>query len=265
MSNTELVRRLMQELDRGNPAVLCTLTFKEGSGPREPGSKMLVTADGSTFGTIGGGGMERLIVEESLEAIRTGQPRTLHFAMGILPREGMIEIDSKCGGEVKIFLDVVKPEPGLIIMGSGLIAQAVAGFAHSCGFTVTVVDDAETANPVNFPDARIIDDPYPESLSNVEVKPSDYVAMLHGDTGFELAGLRHAVKASPSFIGLLGSGNKASEHKKQLKQEGYNSEQVDGIVGPIGLKIGAETPEEIAVSIVAQLIKARRGVSARAA
>jgi len=246
-------------LDAGRPAVLCTLVHKEGSGPRDPGSKMLVTSSGEALGTIGGGGMERRLIDEALEALREGEPRTLHFAMGVPAREGMISVNSKCGGEVKIFMDVLKPESRLIIMGSGLIAQAVARYSIDCGFHVTVVDDADTATTENFSGVELVNDAYPESLTRVKIRSSDYVAMLHGETEFELAGLRHAVKARPAFIGLLGSRNKAKEHERQLKEEGYDPETVDAIRGPIGLEIDAETPEEIAVSIVAELIKVKRG------
>jgi len=218
------VSRLKLELDAGRAVVLCTLVHKEGSGPRDPGSKMVV-----------------------------------HFALGVPAREGMVSVNSKCGGEVKIFMDVLKPEPRLIIMGSGLIAQAVARYTRDCGFKVTVVDDADTATAENFPGVELVDDGYPESLTKVKIRPSDYVAVLHGETEFEIAGLRHAVKATPAFIGLLGSKNKAREHRRQLKMEGYDPETVDAIRGPIGLDIGAETPEEIAVSIVAELIQAKNG------
>lgn len=203
--------------------------------------------------------MERRLIDEALDALRLGEPRSLHFAMGVPAREGMISVNSKCGGEVKIFVDVLKPEPRLIIMGSGLIAQAVARYSKDCGFHVTVVDDADTATADNFYGVELVNDAYPESLTKINIRPSDYVAMLHGETEFELAGLRHAVKARPAFIGLLGSRNKAKEHKRQLKKEGYDTTIVDAIKGPIGLEIYAETPEEIAVSIVAELIKVKRG------
>ena len=218
---------------------------------------MLVTKAGEAIGTIGGGGMERLLVSRALEVMKEGKPRSYHFAMGIPAREGMIPVDSKCGGEVKIFMDPINPDPRLIIMGSGLIAQAVARYAKDCGFTVIIVDDAETAKPEYFPEMTVYNSKYPESLKGVEIRPSDYVAMLHGETGFEISGLRHAVKANPAYIGLLGSRNKRKEHVKQLKSEGL--EAAEKIKGPIGLSIEAETPEEIAISIVAEIIQKKRG------
>ena len=247
------------ELMAGKPAVLCTLTFKDGSGPRDPGAKMLVTSKGEAVGTIGGGGMERLLVGRALEALEERKPCSYHFAMGIPAREGMISVDSKCGGEVKIFMDPIYPDPRLVIMGSGLIAQFVARYAQDCGFTVIIVDDAETATQENFPEMKIHDKPYPESLKGVDIRHSDYVAMLHGETDFEINGLRKAVKAMPAYIGLLGSRNKRKEHVKQLKEEGLPEKMVEKIKGPIGLEIEAETPEEIAISIVAELIQQKRG------
>ncbi len=260
MSEQEIVQRLNEALNKGEPAVLCSLIFKEGSGPRDPGAKMLVTANGKATGTIGGGGMERLLIEKALEVMELGKPRTYHFAMGIPAREGMISVNSKCGGEVKIFMDPIKPDPRLVIMGSGWIAQAVTRYATECNFEVIVVDDADSARADWFPEGTtILNDKYPESLEQVDIRQSDYVAMLHGETGFELAGLRHAVKAKPAYIGLLGSGNKRKEHVKQLISEGFDAEIVETIKGPIGNDISAETPEEIGISIVAELINKKRG------
>ncbi len=260
MSEQEIVKRLNEALNKGEPAVLCSLIFKEGSGPRDPGAKMLVTADGKATGTIGGGGMERLLIGKALGVMERGKPETYHFAMGVPAREGMIPVDSKCGGEVKIYMDPIRPDPRLVIMGSGWIAQAVARYATECNFDIIVVDDAESAKADWFPEgATIINDKYPESLEQVDIRQSDYIAMLHGETGFELAGLRHAVKAKPAYIGLLGSGNKRKEHVKQLKSEGLDAEIVETIKGPIGHDISAETPEEIGISIVAELIQKKRG------
>ena len=204
--------------------------------------------------------MERLLIRKAMEVMDGGKPKTYHFAMGIPAREGMIPVDSKCGGEVKIFMDPIKPDPRLVIMGSGWIAQAVARYASECNFELIIVDDADTAKSEYFPaSATIINEKYPESLEKIKIRRSDYVAMLHGETDFEIEGLRHAVKAKPAYIGLLGSGNKRKEHVKQLKKEGYDADIVETIKGPIGIDISAETPEEIGVSIVAELIQWKRG------
>jgi xanthine dehydrogenase accessory factor len=255
MSDLEIIDRLKDSLSKGESAILCTLIEKKGHGPRELGSKMLVTEQGKYLGTIGGGGMERLLVDQALDALKVGKPRTLHFALGIPPKEGMITIDSQCGGEVKVFMDIVKPDPRLFIMGSGLIAQAVARNAKQCGFEVIIIDDATSSKQENFPNMTIINDPYPASLQNVIIKTSDYVVVLHGETPFELEALRHAFKANASYIGLLGSNNKAIHHKNALKLDGFDENLLENLHGPVGIEIYAETPEEIGISIVAELIQ----------
>ena len=239
---------------------MCTLVEKTGSGPRDVGAKLLVDPDGDTVGTIGGGGMERRLVAEAQDALREGCGRTLTFALGIEAREDAIAVNSKCGGEVKIFLDVIKPEPRLIVIGSGHIAKPLAELANIVRFEVIVVDDADTATRERFPTAKeIYSGPFEEELGRVKARHSDFVAIVHGETGVELTALRSFLPQGPAYIGLLGSRNKGREHKKQLKSEGFPEEAVDRIKGPIGLEIGAETTEEIAVSIVAELIKAKRG------
>lgn len=220
---------------------------------------MLVDPDGGIVGSIGGGGMERRLIDEALEVLKEGRPRTITFALGVEPREGAIAVDSKCGGEVKVFLDVIKPDPRLIIVGSGHIAKPLAEFAHKSGFEVNVVDDAETATRERFPTAaELYTGPFEEELERVEVRPSDLVAITHGETPYELAALRSMLRRRPAYIGLLGSRNKAAEHREQLQADGFSRDEVEAIHAPIGLDIGAKTPEEIAVSIVAELIRARR-------
>jgi xanthine dehydrogenase accessory factor len=259
LSDPEVVSRLNTLLAEGRPAVLCTIIEKHGSGPREEGAKMLVDPEGETLGTIGGGGMERKLVEEAIEALKEGRARTIAFAMGVEPSGGAIAVDSKCGGEVRVFLDIIKPDPRLVIVGSGHIGKPVADLAHLIGFEVVVVDDEKTATPERFPYARrIYSGPFEEELERVKARPSDFVAIVHGETDHEIPALRKFLPLKPAYIGFLGSRNKAAEHKRQLLAEGFPKEQVEAIHAPIGLDIGAETPEEIAVSIVAELVEARR-------
>jgi len=259
LSMTEIFAKLTGLLREGKKAILCTIIEKEGSGPRDVGAKMLIDPEGKTIGTIGGGDMERKLVEEALLTLKGGHPRMVTFALGIKPEEDAIAVDSKCGGRVKIFMDIVKPDPRLIVIGSGHIAKPLAEFAHRTGFEVIVVDDAETATRERFPMAKEIHaGPFEEELRRVDVKPSDFVAVVHGETDYELSALRVMLRRRPVYIGLLGSRNKAAGHKKQLIDEGFSREEVEAIHAPIGLDIGAETPEEIAVSILAEIIKVQR-------
>lgn len=258
MSDPDIFRKLDQLLKEGRGAVLCTLIEKSGSGPRDEGAKMLIYEEGDSVSTIGGGGMERLLSKEALRVLDEGRPRTLTFSLGVEPKKGTIKIDSKCGGEVKIFMDPIKPDPRLIVIGSGHIGKPLAEFASKAGFKVAVVDDAVTTTPERFPGMELHPGSFEDELENVAVRPFDLVAIVHGETNYELVALRSVLKRNPSYIGLLGSGNKAREHKKQLRAEGFDKDAVERIRAPIGLDIGAVTPEEIAVSILAELIKARR-------
>ena len=220
---------------------------------------MLVYADGDSVSTIGGGGLERLVSKEALRVLEEGQPRILTFSLGLKPKEDSIEIDSKCGGEVKIFMDPIKPEPRLIIIGSGHIGKPLAEFSLKVGFDVVVVDDAVTTTKERFPEMELHPGLFEDELENVDKKPIDFVAIVHGETKYELVALRSLLKRKPNYIGLLGSKTKAKEHKTQLLKEGYDEASVDRIHAPIGMDIGAVTPEEIAISILAELIKVRRG------
>ncbi len=123
MNDPRLIAQLQELLKKGKPVALCTIIGKTGSSPRDEGAKMLVDSDGNTYGTVGGGGMERRLEEEALKALAEGKPQTITFALGVKPREGAIPINSRCGGEVKIFMDIVKPDPRLIVIGSGHIGM----------------------------------------------------------------------------------------------------------------------------------------------
>jgi xanthine dehydrogenase accessory factor len=245
-------------LEEGKPAVLCTLIQKKGSSPRNEGAKMLIDPEGNTRGTIGGGGIDRRLVDEALKALKDNHSRTLTFTMGVKSRGNSIVIDSKCGGEVSIFLDVIRPDPRLIIVGSGHVAKSLAQTAHMVGFKVILVDDAKTASRNRFPQAQnILSGPLEEELKKIDVGPSDYIAVVHGETDYELIALRFFLMSEPAYIGLLGSENKAIEHKTQLLEEGFPRRLIENISAPIGVDIGAETPEEIAISIMAEIIKTK--------
>jgi xanthine dehydrogenase accessory factor len=229
LNDPRLVAQLQELLRKGKPVALCTIVEKTGSSPRNEGAKMIIDSDGNTYGTVGGGGMERRLIE------------------------------SRCGGEVKIFMDIVKPDPRLIVIGSGHIGMPLAHLAHETGFETIVVDDAPTTTRERFPHAaEIHSNPFQEEIEGIETTPADYVAIVHGESWYELTALRGLLPRKPAYVGLLGSRNKAGMISERLISEGLSVEDVARISSPIGIDIGAETPEEIAVSIVAELIKVRR-------
>jgi len=259
VNDPRLIAKLQELLKKGKPVALCTIIGKTGSSPRDEGTKMLVDSDGNTYGTVGGGGMERRLEEEALKALAEGRPRTITFALGVKPREGAIPINSRCGGEVKIFMDIVKPDPRLIVIGSGHIGMPLAHLAHEAGFETIVVDDAPTTTRERFPHAtEIRSGPFEKEIDELKTTPADYVAIVHGESWYELTSLRGLLPRKPAYVGLLGSDSKAEKISEKLISDGLPAEDVARIISPIGVEIGAETPEEIAVSIVAELIKVRR-------
>jgi xanthine dehydrogenase accessory factor len=259
MNDPRLIAKLQELLEKGKPVALCTIIGKTGSSPRGEGAKMLVDSDGNTYGTVGGGGMERRLEEEAPKALAAGKPQTITFALGVKPRKGAIPINSRCGGEVKIFMDIVKPDPRLIVIGSGHIGMPLAHLAYEAGFETIVVDDAPTTTRERFPHAsEIRSGLFEEEIEDLKTTPADYVAIVHGESLYELTSLRGLLPRKPAYVGLLGSESKAEKISEKLITEGLSSDDVERIVSPLGIEIGAETPEEIAVSIVAELIKVRR-------
>lgn len=256
----EVFEGLIRLLAEGRRVALCTVIEKRGSGPREIGAKMLVEDGGETLGTIGGGNMERALIGEALGALREGRPKKAVFALhGGSKGEDVIETGLICGGEVTVFIDVVEPRPRLVVVGSGHIALPLSRLADMAGFDVVIVDDQETATHERFPMAKgIVTGRFDEALERVEVRPSDFVAIVHGEPEHDYTALARMTGKRPAYIGLLGSRAKIRALQKRLLENGFSPGELEGLHAPIGLDIGAVTPEEIGVSIIAEMIRERR-------
>jgi xanthine dehydrogenase accessory factor len=247
-------------LGEGKKIALCTIVEKIGSGPAERGAKLLVAEDGGTFGTIGGGNLERSVREEALKAIKEGKSKSLRFALYGGAKKDEVDTGLWCGGTTTVFIDVVEPRPKLVIVGSGHIAFPTYRLADLLGFEITVVDDnRDTLTKDRFPNARLIyRKDFKKALREAKVDERTYVTIVHGEPKHDLAALRHFVREKPAYLGLLGSRRKIVRLMEILKREGLPKAAMKRIHAPIGVDIGAETPEEIAVSIAAELVKERR-------
>ncbi len=261
-TDTELLREMERLLDVGKKVALCTIVEKVGSGPRDIGAKMIVSEEGKTVGTIGGGNLERALIDEALEALRRGKPRKVVFSLRKGGKEGTIETGLICGGDLTIFIDVVEPKQRLIIIGAGHVALPLAKLAGVLGFRLTVMDDnQELANKERYPMAeKIITGNFIEILDDVEVGPGDLVVVVYGEPEHDYMALEKIIKRKPAYVGLLGSRAKATELVKRLKEAGVSDECFKVLHAPIGLDIGAQTPEEIGVSILAEIISEGRKV-----
>ncbi|MHA1349163.1 MAG: XdhC family protein [Candidatus Odinarchaeia archaeon] len=257
-SDVELFRKLLYLLENRKKTALCTIIEKKNSGPRDIGAKMIVIEDGKTIGTMGGGNLERALIHESLKALSEGKPRRAVFSL----HKGGEDIETGliCGGELTIFIDVIEPKQRLIIIGAGHVALSLAKLADITGFSLVVVDDNDKlANRERFPMAEeIITGNFTEILDKIEVGPRDFVVIVHGEPDHDYLALEKIIKKRPAYVGLLGSKTKVTTLVKRLKETEISSEDLKLLHAPVGLDIGAQTPEEIGISILAEIISERR-------
>jgi xanthine dehydrogenase accessory factor len=253
------IHKAIAELETRNEAgVLCTIIRTRGSTPRHAASKMLVYPDGHILGTVGGGGLEQHVITASLEALRDGQPRLLEFNM-VDPSRGDVGV---CGGTVEVFVEPILPKPVLVVIGAGHVGKAVAHLAHWLGFRVAVSDDrAEFCTPDAIPDA---DEFYPCSLADLPdrltITPWTYLVLTTRGVDVDVPGLPALLDTPAAYLGVIGSQRRWAETRKQVLKAGVSEEKLAHVYTPIGLDIHAETPEEIAVSILGQIIELRNKV-----
>lgn len=253
-----------RELSRGRRVALCTVVEKVGSGPRDPGAKLAVLEDG-VFGTLGGGEFERLVVEAAREALQDGRPRLLRFSFTESGSPGAIDTGHLCGGESTVFIDVLVPDPRLFLVGSGHVALQVHRVAQVLGWRSVVVDDhPETATPARFPGAELrVGDPV-EGLARDPPGPEDLLFLAHGEPDVEYRILRFlcGLERLPRYVGLLGSKTKGGKLLARLRDEGLDFSRLKGVLRvPSGLDLGSDTPGEVAVSVVAEMLAVVKGVT----
>jgi xanthine dehydrogenase accessory factor len=243
----DIYQEIVRVKAEGEEAALVTVVSASGSTPREEGAKMLVSPDGSILGTIGGGSLEAQIIKEAVKVIKQGKPRRLHRSLA-----------AKEAGEV--FIEPILTTPALYVFGGGHIALSLARMGKLVGFNITVIDDrAEFAHAERFPEADVIlAEDFTRSFPKLKIDKLSYIVIVtHGHQHDEVV-LEWAVGTPARYIGMIGSKTKNETIFAHLLARGISREQLDRVHAPIGLEIEAQTPEEIAVSILAELIKVRR-------
>ncbi len=251
----DIYREITRIRDEGGEAALATVINASGSTPREEGAKMLVYPNGSISGTIGGGSIELQVIKEAIEVIRTASPKHLKYCLKEGEDLGMI-----CGGDVEVFIEPIISTPTLFILGGGHISLALSRIARILGFRIIVTDDRpEYSSPDRFPEAeKTFCIGYDRAFKELNVGKNSYIVIVtHGHRG-DAAALEGALTTDAKYIGMIGSQTKNTAVYKKLMAKGVTQEQIDRVFAPIGLKIRAQTPEEIAVSILAEIIKVRR-------
>lgn len=238
-------------------AALCTVVRSEGSTPRHVGSKMLVYPDGRFIGTIGGGDLEHRVLDEAWMAIADGKPRLLHYNMAD-PSRGDPGV---CGGQVEVFVEPILPPPVLVVIGAGHVGQAVAHLARWLGFRLVVSDDRpEFCNPETIPGAEAYYAvPLEKLTEHLKVTNQTYLVLTTRGSSVDAAGLAPLLETPAAYIGVIGSKRRWATTVKALKAQGVSEEKIARVHSPMGLEIQAETPEEIAVSILAEILMIKNG------
>jgi xanthine dehydrogenase accessory factor len=243
----------------GRRGAVATIVNVRGSIPSFKTAKMLVRDDGSIAGTIGGGCVEAEVWQAAREVMESEKPRTLTFDLNQDPRydSGLV-----CGGTLEIFIEPVLPPAELYIFGAGHVAASLYKVARIAGFDITVVDDREVyASRERFPEAQeVIAEDFDKVTSRLQPSESSYIVIVTRGHRDDMRVLRWAVQTPARYIGMIGSKRKTITIFKELQKEGLAPELFDRVHAPVGLDIGAITPEEIAVAITAELIAKRRNV-----
>lgn len=256
------IYQVLAELEQKNqPGVLCTIIRSQGSTPRHSTAKMLVLPDRQIVGTVGGGELEKRVIEEALQALQEGKPRLLTYHMAD-PSRGDPGV---CGGQVEIFVEPIMPNPILLLIGGGHVGKAVAHLADWLGFYVVVNDDRpEFCTPEAVPEGREF---YPMSIQELAEKftitPWTYIVLTTRGAQIDMAGLPFILNSPAAYIGVIGSRRRWETTRRALLAAGVAEEKLQRVFSPIGLELQAETPEEIAVSIMAEILMVYRGGSGK--
>lgn len=250
----DLYEEIVRLKKLGRISALATIVECTGSSPQKQGAKMLVRDDGTIMGTLGGGCIEAEVVQHAKMAMQDGKPRTVPFEL--TEKQGGLV----CGGSLVVYVEPVVPDPRLVVLGAGHVGKALSRLAAFSGFHVTVVDDRpEFANRDTLPDAHeVVVDDFPAVFPKVPVDPATFIVIATRGHNHDLDAVKAALGTDAGYIGLLGSRRKKGLLMNALRDAGFSPEDVSRIIIPVGLPIGSTTPEEIAVSIMAQIIQERR-------
>jgi xanthine dehydrogenase accessory factor len=241
----------------GQKCAVATIVQVNGSIPSFESAKILVREDGSFMGTVGGGCVEAEVWNAAREVIETEKPRHLSFSLGqdAAYDEGLI-----CGGQLNIFVEPVIPQPRAFIFGGGHVSKGISKIATLAGFSTSIIDNREAfANAERFPEAEATyAEEYEDVFPKLAVNSSSYIIIVTRGHRDDMRVLRWAVNTPAKYIAMIGSKRKTISVVHELEKEGVPREAFEKVFAPMGLEIGAELPEEIAISVVAEMIAVRR-------
>lgn len=252
----DLFEEIVRMRRAGQRGALATIVHTNGSIPSYESSRMLVRDDGSIAGTIGGGCVEAEVWAAAKEVMHKEAPRKMVFNLN---NEATYDNGLICGGTLEVFVEPILPQPVVYLFGGGHVSMAVAKAAFAAGFGIAVVDDRESfANKERFPMAQDIHTSYEDAFAKIQPNVATYLIIVTRGHKEDMRVLAWAVRTDARYVGMIGSKRKVLSVYKALEEEGYKPEEFERVYAPMGLEIGALSPEEIAISIVAELIAVRR-------
>jgi len=248
---SELIERIAELKSQGKTFCIVTVVDSRGATPRKAGARGLVFPGGTLEGTVGGGNIELEAVNVALQVIKSKKPLLQKYELKDLEIGGMI-----CGGSMALFFEPVLPDRIITIFGGGHVSRSIARVAHEAGWRIRVIDEREGAlDPKFFPDqAELIADKYLNYVADQNFGQNDWLVIVTPKHSNDEEVLEAIVKSSAAYIGMMGSPKKVKEVMTNLRQQGIADEFLNRVHAPIGLNIGTETPGEIAISIVAEML-----------
>jgi xanthine dehydrogenase accessory factor len=259
MSASTIYNEIQTSFKRGERIAIATVVKTAGAAPCGVGSKMLVRADGATSGSFAGPKTDGKVTQEALQAIRDGHSYLTHIHLDADQGEAV----GSCGATLEVFFEVLRPEPRLIIAGAGYVAQALARLASALDFRIVVVDDRrDLADPIVFDDkVQLTFGDIPQTIHELEPDESSWIVIVTRGHHLDKDALQAALETNATYVGMIGSPSKVKRIFKDLLKEGISRERLEQVHAPIGLDLGAETPDEIALSIAAEMVMIRKKAS----
>jgi xanthine dehydrogenase accessory factor len=253
---SEIYQELADLIAAQGTAAYCVIVSARGSTPRNAGTKMLVYPDGTISGTVGGGELEQRVIDAALTTLKDGQPQMISYSMTD-PERGDPGV---CGGQLEVYVEPILPQASVIVIGAGHVGREVAALAKWLGYAVVISDDRaelltdDLAEHGQTHHGSIID-----LTKDITIHSQSYIVMTTRNVDVDVAGLPSLFESEAAFIGVIGSRRRWETTKAQLRELRVSEEKIASVVSPVGLELEAETPREIALSILAQITMLRHG------
>ncbi len=250
---------ILQSLEQNRTkAALCIIVEAKGSTPRKAGAKMIVTENNQFFGTIGGGDLEFFIIEKARQLIAAANPKPQLISVNLAS-----DVKMACGGNVKIYIEPIIPKNQLIIFGAGHVGKALAFFAQKLDFNIILIDPRKNIFPAeNFDkNVKFVNDTFENAINNIKFDYNTFICSLAFTHDLDLKIAKLCLNKPFAYFGIIASKNKANKIRSALQQDGFKKDLIDKLDMPMGVPIANETPEEIAISILAKIIDVKNSLN----